>query len=377
MHVVEAMTGGVRRFVLDCASLLGRDRFAQHVVLSLRRDRYGPEDVAALREMLVDVTVVDMVRRIWPPADLRALLRIKRSIDIWRPDIVHGHSSKGGFLARLAARLTPPDRRPKTVYTPHCFAFSARLDPARRALYTALERLAAGWTDHFVFVSLGEAHAARSAGINIYGRWSLVPLPVDASRLQAWARPCRADLGLPEGFLFLSVGRLVPQKNHALLLRAFARAFGGRDDVYLGLAGDGPLEPALRRLATRLGIDRAVLFLGYRDDVPRLLAAVDAFALASAWEAMPYALLEAMAVGLPVVVPDLPGLADAVAEAGAGVVFQPCSATALAAALAAVVQASDVERSRWGCAGRQMVRERHSPGTFAAQLADVYLKLAG
>ena len=371
MHVIEAMTGGARRFVLDAAAGLAERGFAQHVVLSLRRDRYGQADVELLRGLGIEVTVVDMVRAIHPLHDLHDFLTIRGLIEDWRPDIVHGHSSKAGFLARAAVRFSRLSPRPRVVYSPHCFAFSARTDPLRRSLYASLERLAARWTDHFAFVSPGEAVAAREVGIRIAGRSSVIPLAVDADHFSGQTEMTRQALGLPDGLLFIAVGALRPQKNHSLLLGALS-LIARKVDAQLAIVGDGPLRPRIEAQARRLGVADRVVFLGHRDDVPDLLAVADCFVLGSLWEGLPYSLLEAMVSRLPVVVPDLPGMADIVAASGGGIIYQPGSATALSAAMIAVAAASESERGRWGENGCKWVLARHTPHAFINALTSMY-----
>jgi glycosyltransferase involved in cell wall biosynthesis len=124
-------------------------------------------------------------------------------------------------------------------------------------------------------------------------------------------REVRSALGLPEqAWVVGTVGRLVADKDPGLLLRAAAPLLG--PDARLVFVGDGPLAPELRALAAAHGIGRWVSLLGARQDVPRLLAAFDVFALSSRTEGLPLALLEAMAVGLPIVATAVGGVPDVV-----------------------------------------------------------------
>ncbi len=141
----------------------------------------------------------------------------------------------------------------------------------------------------------------------------VIPNAVDTD----FFRPCpspeekdklRKDLDLPKASLLLGcVAALRPVKDHDGLLKAFAEAVSGKygnvpnSGIYLVLVGDGVLESDLRRLAEKLGIGRSVIFLGRRNDIHRLLQALDVFVLNSKTEGMSYAILEAMAAGLPVI----------------------------------------------------------------------------
>ncbi|MBC7286580.1 MAG: glycosyltransferase [Armatimonadetes bacterium] len=377
MHVIEAMTGGSRRFVLDAIAKLPRDRFHQHVVLSLRRDPYGYSDVELIAAHGADVTVLDMVRPISIFHDLKALIALRRVINQWAPHIVHGHSSKGGFLARAGVKLCRLPHPPKVIYSPHCFAFMARTDPLRRFLYLCLERLASRWTTHFGFVSTGELAAAESARLRCSQRCTIFPLGVNVECFPQASAQLRREKGLPDGVIIISVGDLRPQKNPGMLLRAFAPLAHSRRNTYLLLVGEGPLRRQLERLAQRLGISQQVLFLGRRDDVPELLSAADVFVLCSLWEGMPYSLIEAMAAGLPVAVPDLQGVSDLVGEVGCGLVFQTGSVSAAAAAIKALSEVEAEQRQVYGAAGRKYVAAHRTLDHFASALEDLYVALAG
>lgn len=372
LHVVEAMTGGTRRFVLDIAGGLPADRFVQHVVLSLRRCPSPREDLEALREAGAEVTVVNMVRNISPARDLQALGALRRVVRQWRPDIVHGHSSKGGFLARAAVSYCGLQRRPVTLYSPHCFAFQAPFSAPRRWLYRALERRAAAWTDRFVLISEGEQRAAVRARVCDPAKIVRLNLGVDVQRFSHTIRASRPHLGLPQGLLVGSVAGLRPQKRADLLVRAFAAVADRFPSARLVFVGDGPMQGALERLARRAGIGNRVAFLGFRPDVPDILPQLDVFALSSAWEGMPYALLEAMASGVLTVAPALEGVADVVEAAECGVLFTPLRASSLAAALAVVLAAPAHQRQTWGIRGRDYVVRHHSLPAMLEALARIY-----
>ena len=134
----------------------------------------------------------------------------------------------------------------------------------------------------------------------------------------------------------MSVARLTRQKNHSLLLRAFARLMPTQG-VQLVLVGDGPLKPELQREADTLEIVGQVRFLGVREDVPDVLASSDVFALSSDAEGNPLALMEAMAAGLPVVATAVGGVPELVTHGRDGFVVPPGDPDSLAAALGRLI----------------------------------------
>jgi glycosyltransferase involved in cell wall biosynthesis len=157
----------------------------------------------------------------------------------------------------------------------------------------------------------------------------------------------------PHSPVALVVGLLNPAKGQDLLLDALVEP--GLERLHVALAGHGELEPALRARATRLGLDARVRFLGFRTDVPRLLAAADFLVLPSRWEGMPYAVLEAMASARCVVATPVDGARDLVEPGVTGELAAQISPRALAAAL----------RAQLACSGRGT----HGPGRRGARAA--------
>ncbi len=377
MHIAESYIGGVRRFLLDALPGLAGRGFQVHLVLSPRRaPKLAEADAAALQAAGVECSIVPMKRNISPSADRRALRQIAGIIDAWQPDIVHAHSSKAGFLARYAGRRLCA-HRPRLIYSPHAFAFQGRFSAPRRRLYLALERLAAPWTDAFAFVSRAELRAALAAGLLGPGRAAyVVPLGVDLGRFRP-RRPeelrTRDVLGLPHGQLIGCLADFRPQKGHAVLLSALAM-LPPPSMPHLLLIGDGPLRLALEAAARRIGLSARVHFLGRRDDVHEILPHLDLFVLPSLWEGMPYALLEAMACGCPVLAADVGGVPEVVTAAGCGLLFQTGRPASLAAALRVLLtRPRDLERM--GKAGAGYVRKRHSLEQMLTRLSRIYRQI--
>ncbi|MCX7597999.1 MAG: glycosyltransferase [Armatimonadetes bacterium] len=372
MHVLEAMLGGTRRYLLDVALGLPRESFHQHVVVSLCRAERAEEDVEALRAASVEVTVLPMRRNLSPASDLSCMRALRRILFAWKPNVIHGHSAKGGFLARWAAHGLPMHPRPAIMYSPHCFPFQMRTDPLRRAMYLGLERLAASWCDVIVAVSEAEAEVGRQAGLRPRWGYEVVPPGLDAGKYSTIPRLSRAELGLPSGRILGFVGAMSHQKAPDIALHAFARMAADFPDASLVFVGDGPLRRRLEGCSIAAGLGNRVAFLGHRRDVPDLLPHFDAVVLTSRWEGLPYALLEAMAAARPVVAADLPGVADVVSRAGAGICFQSGSVSSAAAALGAMLALPESALTALGAAGRQYVEACFTLTGALGGLAELY-----
>jgi glycosyltransferase involved in cell wall biosynthesis len=169
----------------------------------------------------------------------------------------------------------------------------------------------------------------------------------------------RAALGLcDDDFLWLSVGRLHDQKDHATLLRALARVAMLRPT--LAIAGDGPRRGTLEVLAAQLRIDPPARFLGLRTDVPDLLRAADGLVLSSAWEGSPNVVLEAMAAAVPVVATEVGGVPELVRSGETGYVVPPRDARALADAMRFLMTRPVEARQDLGARARDIVEREHS-----------------
>ena len=262
--------------------------------------------------------------------DPRWPLRLARLVRSRRFDVVHVHSPLPGSVARLAARTVPKARRPVLFSTEHN-AWRTFRRPTRW-----LNRLT-NRADRFTFAVSAEVAGSlrgpvveRSA-VLIHG----VDLP--AVRVAAGGRAAmRAELGVRDHeFLFVTVANYRAQKDYPTLLAACARLRADGVPFRLAAVGQGPLEDAMRTRHAELGLADSVQLLGYRADAVDVLAAADAFVMASKWEGLPVALMEACALGLPCVLTEVGGMPDALGPDGARWV-PPADSAALAAAMAEV-----------------------------------------
>jgi glycosyltransferase involved in cell wall biosynthesis len=271
-------------------------------------------------------------------ADPRWVPRFVRLLRERRPDIVHAHSPLVAAVARPLVRLGVAGRpRPALVTTEHnawpTFALPTRLANA----------VTAPLDDAVVAVSDEVRASLRPAGLR--ARAEVVVHGVDlgaADRARPERTAARAELGIADGeVLVLTVANYRPQKAYPDLLAA-ARAVVDRGlPVRFAAVGQGPERAAIEACHRELGLGERFALLGYRRDIPRLLAAADVFTLASRFEGYPVALMEALAAGLPVVATAVGGVADAVTDGVEGRLVPAGDVAALASALAAV--AGDAE----------------------------------
>ena len=185
----------------------------------------------------------------------------------------------------------------------------------------------------------------------VHVRICVIPNAIAIERFAAAsAADKRQIVGEGDPPVILFTARLQPQKDHVTLFHAL-KQIGG---AHLLLAGDGELRPRLMRLAQELGLSSRIHFLGRRDDIPQLLKMADVYAHSSHSEGFGIAALEAMAAGVPVVVSNLPGLAEVVGQAG--ILVPPGDPEAMANALKQVLGSAEL-RQKLSSAGRQRAQE--------------------
>ena len=268
------------------------------------------------------------------PRDAAALVRLWRLMRAQQPAIVHTHTSKAGFIGRLAARLAGV---PVVIHQPHGHIFYAYYGPRRTAFYVALERLAARWTDRIVTLTERgiDEHLAR--GIGERAQYRAVPSGVPTAELRAAAPTrgvARARLRLPDdAFVVVGLGRFVPVKGFDVLITALPTLAAAVPSTCVLLVGDGPERVALEAQASRLGVRDRLRFTGVTPDIAVCLAAADVLAAPSRNEGMGRALVEGMALGLPVVGSEVGGIPAVIADGETGWLVPPGDAAALAEAL--------------------------------------------
>lgn len=250
------------------------------------------------------VPVTELGMRKTPASMLAALRKARHIIRQWQPDVIHAHMIHGNLFARTLARTCP---MPPVI----CSAHSAREGGRLRALaYRATDR----WCDLTTHVSEAGRQAMIASGAVPSGRVIVMPNGIDTNRFRqddASRERMRRDLGLnAEEVLVLNVGRLVPEKDQAMLIEAFREVYRRLPGARLMIAGDGPLRAELASQIAEYGLNQAVLLAGARKDIPELLRAADIFVLSSRIEGMPLAVGEALASGLPVVSTAAAGVAE-------------------------------------------------------------------
>jgi len=339
LAVTRLELGGAQRVVLHTAKTLDRSSFA--VALA-----WGPGDrldhEAHSIPDLERFAVPALVRPIAPLSDVRALAGLRAAIRGFRPEVVHTHSSKAGILGRLAAHL---EGVPVVVHTVHGFGFTPLQKAPMRFVLRTAERRLARWTDHFITVS--ESNRSRGIELGLFDdpRVTVIRAGVDLRRFQSagGGEAARAALGLPAGVpVITQIGNFKPQKGPLDFVRVAATVHGRYPDACFVMVGDGPLLGAAKQLADDLGLGGRVVFCGWHDDIPALLAATSVSVLASYHEGLPCSVVESLAAGVPVVATAVDGTVEVVRSGDNGFLAPAGDVGALAAAVCRILDDPDL-----------------------------------
>jgi len=314
--------------------------------------------------------VPEFKRAIRPLRDLMALSRVKAAMAAFKPEIVHTHSAKAGFIGRLAARSL---RVPTIVHTPHVFPFqwSAGM---RGRLYFALERYASSGPGTIVCVSESQRDDALQRELCDASKLVVIRNAIEPHAMPANARAAaRAMLGLPADARVVGmVARLAPQKGVGVFARAAADALRARPETIFVLVGGGPLEDELRERLEALKVSPEHFRIwGHREDAEALYPAFDILVLSSLYEGLPYVLLEAMARGVPVVATDVLGSRDVVADGVTGLLARVNDPADIAEKIVSLLDDPD-KIKRFGEASIRRAAEAFSFDDFVRKHRELY-----
>ena len=253
------------------------------------------------------VLQVDIPRRPDPLRHPAAIVRLGRIYREYEPDVVHAHGSQAGVLARLARVAAP---RIPVVFTPHNYAFTNHFGTGQRRLYRSIEVALAPLATRVICVCEAERRIAARIGPSKRTR-----VVYNGIEPLASSPPDPAVARLAEsGPLISTVAELQPPKGVTTLIAAMPEVLERVPDVNLAVAGDGVERQRLESQILELGLTGRVHLLGSIDNVAGLLGATDVFVQPGWAESLPYSLLEAMGMSLPIVATDVGGVGEAIED---------------------------------------------------------------
>ncbi|MDA0841574.1 MAG: glycosyltransferase family 4 protein [Planctomycetota bacterium] len=329
--LMEATIGGTREHLRQLTENLDQSRFQVTVICSNLRTSDFDADIEAMKVLGIEVVILPMRREVDPARDFAQVVWLVRYFLRHPCDVVHTHSSKAGLLGRIAAAIAGV---PRVIHTPHTLAFQATgCSRFQKWMYRIMERFAGEFTD--ILIALSEKQKERFVfeGLKHESKieviYNGVAIPQPDSGLSA---ELRTDLGISEtekvvGF----VGRLTEQKGLHELLQIANTVCAKNPQVTFLLLGEGGQRRRLQTELEALGLEGRVRLLGHREDIMPFYQIFDLLLMTSHYEGLPYAVLESMSAGTPVVAFELPELRPAIIDGVTGMLipFGDCAKVAV------------------------------------------------
>jgi glycosyltransferase involved in cell wall biosynthesis len=297
------------------------------------------------------------VRKLSGPGAVGRIAAVLRGAAI---DVLHTHGGVAGLYGRLAAKKAGI---PAVVHTLHGIHYLHYRNPLLKWAFIVLERRLSRFTDAVIFVSQADLRRGMKLRLAPAGKARLIRNGIDPpGMIPGFDRAAKKiELGSDGRPLIVAVSRLHRQKGLKYLLRAVPLIREGIPAVKVVIAGGGPLASKLASAVRRLRIGESASLLGEREDAREVLAAADVFVLPSLWEGLPYVLVEAAALGKPIVASDIDGVREVVRSGETGVLVPPRDPGSLAAALILLLMDQDL-------AGKLGERARRDiPSDFALE----------
>ncbi len=251
-------------------------------------------------------------RSIHPLFDILVILELARALKELRPDIIHTHSSKAGIVGRIAAKLAGV---PQMIHTYHGFGFNKYQKFWTRVLFIGLEKLCAHFSSKLIFVSQANLDEAATLKIGQQEQYVLIRSGIQIRHVVNKAAATdrekgKLSLGLSSGPVISTIGAFKPQKNLLEFVEAAKEILLTVPDAHFLIIGDGVQRGLIDARIAAYKLQDRIILLGWRQDIPALLALTDVFVLTSLWEGLPRALVEAMILGIPSVCYDTDGVHD-------------------------------------------------------------------
>ena len=312
LHIITRLDcGGSAENTLLTAIGFHKKGYRVSIVAGHSANPRSVNEQAALSAGIPIVRTGRLVRNISPISDLLAVLYLYRIIKKGSFDIVHTHTSKAGIVGRCAAILAGAQH---VVHTPHGHIFYGYFTPSITGIFTFFERLLQQWTGALITLTKREKQDYLDRAIGPASKIYPVLSGIQLSQFLNPPRPreaMRRELGLNDtDFVAGTVARLVPIKNHDIIIEAAAELKQKLPQAHFVFVGDGELRQGLELKASMYGLHDRFTFTGWREDIPSLLASFDLFILCSHNEGMGRAFVEAQAAGIPVIGSNVGGIPE-------------------------------------------------------------------
>ena len=374
--IARLIIGGPTIHVVLLNSILDNEIFESVLVCGSPNPGEQPMLDYALEHNIKPIFIPEIVGvATFTPRDVKALAKLFRLIRKERPQIVHTHTAKAGFVGRLAARLAGV---PIILHTYHGHVLHGYYSPLKTWLLRRMERVLGYFSDCIIAVGEQVKQDLVSYGVASPEKITVIPLGFDLQpflNCEKYRGEFRGELGLNDGARLIGiVGRIFPIKNHRLFLDSAVEVASQEPACRFVIVGDGALRPEMERHASELGIADKVIFTGWRRDLPRIYADLNALVISSDNEGTPVSVIEALASGVPVVGTNVGGVPDLITDGKTGYLVPPRDPGELAKAVLRLICHSETASSM-SQAARSMVIQRYTVQRLISDMEGLYRNL--
>jgi len=413
--ITQAEFGGAQRYVYDLATNLSYppspplskggnndERAGFEIAVAIGEIRGSDELARRLAEKNIRVIrLKHLVREIVIWDDLLAVCEIRKLIKKEKPDIVHFNSTKAGFVGALAVWLTTwggrvsrgltlggftssggetsgdptsKSQRPRLIYTIHGWIFLEPLSAWRKKLYLCLEKISARICDALVVLSQSELQTGIDKKIGTPEKLHLIPHgiipPEFLPREIARDKIPNSKFQIPNSILIGTIANFYPTKGLPYLIEAAAK-LKIKHDFQIVIVGDGIERAYLESLITKYNLEENIILAGQIPDAAKYLKAFDIFILPSVKEGLPYALLEAMAAGLPIVATSVGGIPEMIENGRDGLLVASKNPEELATAIEKLID-NPTLRETLGQNAKEKIEKEFSLSRMLKETEDIY-----
>ncbi|MTN09532.1 glycosyltransferase, partial [Turicibacter sanguinis] len=323
--ITASVYGFIGSFEKSNINILLEQGYEVHVATNMSKELKAFGDIGQLEGINIIKHQISYSRSPLSFQTIKSYKAIKKLIKEENFDLIHCHTPVAAMLTRLAARKRRKQGT-KVIYTAHGFHFFKGASVLNWLIYFPVEFICSFFTDILITINQEDYKLATKA-MKAKKIQYIPGIGIDLNKfkdVKVNKAEKRRQLGVPEkAILLLSIGELSKRKNHQIIIEAIKHL--NDSNVYYCIAGQGDLAEYLKNKVHRLGLDNRVIFLGFRSDVLELYQVSDIFAFPSLQEGLPVALMEAMAVGLPVIASDIRGNIDLIKNKKGGYLCNPNS----------------------------------------------------
>ena len=331
--------GGAQIYVKELAIQLSKD--GHQVIVALGTNGALTQQLHEYNITTIQVKNLDTSIHLLK--DFKVIFELKRIIKMVQPDLVCINSSKSGLVGRLACHLT----KTKNVFVVHGWSFTDGLPALKIFVFKQVERLLKRFSDYWICVSDFDLQLGVKANTINVEKTCVIKNGITDMKIEHKTGNSSTTIKI------IFIARHDHQKDHITLFKAIKNI----DDVEVLLLGDGPLLEHNKNLGEALKIDHKLRFLGFQNNVDQFLSEAQIFVLISNWEGFPISTLEAMSAGLPIIVTNVGGAAEGIADGKEGFIIGKGDVIALKEKIE-YLQKNKLERDKMGKAAR-LTYENH------------------